>query len=64
ELSEKIFYSQKLRKRCQRDLVEGTGNYKDKIKIVRETLLFEAPYVLDSYLLYLEIDRKPEAQFY
>lgn len=64
ELSEKISYSQKLRKRCQRDLVEGTGNFKDKIKIVRETLLFEAPYVLDSYLLYLEIDRKPEAQFY
>lgn len=32
--------------------------------LCRRTLLFDAPHFLDSYLLYLEIDRKPEERFY
>lgn len=30
----------------------------------RRSLLFDAPYKLDPYLLYLEINRPPEARFY
>lgn len=30
----------------------------------KRTLLFEAPYILDSYLQYLEINRNPEDRFY
>lgn len=30
----------------------------------KRTLLFEAPYLLDSYLQYLEINRNPEERFY
>lgn len=30
----------------------------------KRTLLFEAPYLLDSYLQYLEINRNPEEKFY
>lgn len=32
--------------------------------LYKRSLLFDAPYFLDSYLLYLEIDRKPEERFY
>lgn len=32
--------------------------------LYKRTLLFDAPHFLDSYLLYLEIDRKPEDRFY
>nr|DAE68791.1 MAG TPA: Terminase [Caudoviricetes sp.] len=30
----------------------------------RRSLLFEAPYDFDSYLTYIELDRKPEKRFY
>jgi predicted phage terminase large subunit-like protein len=32
--------------------------------LYKRSLLFDAPYFLDSYLLYLEIDRKPQDRFY
>lgn len=32
--------------------------------LYRKTLLFDAPYFLDPYLLYLEIDRLPKDRFY
>ena len=32
--------------------------------LYRKTLLFDAPYFLDPYLLYLEIDREPKDRFY
>ena len=32
--------------------------------LYRKTLLFDAPYFLDPYLLYLEIDRPPKDRFY
>jgi len=33
-------------------------------ELYRKSLLFDAPYDFDSYLLYIEINRKPEDRFY
>lgn len=33
-------------------------------ELYKKTLLFDAPHFFDSYLLYLEINRKPEERFY
>lgn len=33
-------------------------------ELYKRSLLFDAPHFLDSYLLYLEIDRKPNERFY
>lgn len=33
-------------------------------ELYKKSLLFDAPHYLDSYLLYLEIDRKPQDRFY
>lgn len=33
-------------------------------EIYRKSLLFDAPYFFDSYLLYMELNRKPEKRFY
>jgi len=33
-------------------------------KLYKDTLLFDAPHYFDSYLLYAEIDRKPQERFY
>lgn len=33
-------------------------------ELYRKTLLFDAPYDFDSFLLYIEMDRKPEKKFY
>ena len=32
--------------------------------LYKKTLLFDSPYYLDEYLLYIEIDRKPSERFY
>lgn len=52
-LRERLTYAVSLRK-----------NVKDLFEIYRWSLLFDAPYDLDSYLLYLEIDRNPSERFY
>lgn len=33
-------------------------------ELYKKTLLFDAPYFFDSYLLYLEINRRPNERFY
>lgn len=33
-------------------------------EVYRQSLLFDAPVIFDAYMLYLEIDRKPEERFY
>lgn len=33
-------------------------------ELYKRTLLFDAPYDFDSYLLYMEIDRRPQERFY
>ena len=40
---------------------EEIGNF---YELYKKTLLFDAPYKFDSYLLYLEINRKPSERFY
>jgi hypothetical protein len=41
--------------------ITGSGDFDD---IYWKYLLFEAPYLLDSYALYIEKDRKPQERFY
>lgn len=40
------------------------GQVPELYTLYENTLLFNAPYDLDSYLLYLELDRKPDERFY
>lgn len=50
-----------------RDLIGAninTNNATKLYKLYKRTLLFDAPYDFDSYLLYIEINRKPEERFY
>lgn len=42
----------------------NTDNATKLYKLYKKTLLFDAPYDFDSYLLYIEINRKPEERFY
>lgn len=39
-------------------------NVEGFFELYKKTLLFDAPHFFDSYLLYLEINRKPEERFY
>ena len=41
-----------------------TAEPKRFFELYKRSLLFDAPHFLDSYLLYLEIDRKPSERFY
>lgn len=41
-----------------------TAAYERLFDLYRRSLLFDAPYKFDSYLLYIEINRKPEERFY
>lgn len=41
-----------------------TDNVSDFFSLYKRSLLFEAVYEFDSYLLYLEINRPPEQRFY
>lgn len=40
------------------------SNADDWFDLYKETLLFDAPVDFDSYLLYIEIDRRPSERFY
>ncbi len=39
-------------------------NVKEMFELYKKSLLFDAPHFFDSYLLYIEINRKPEERFY
>ena len=39
-------------------------NVQQMFELYKKTLLFDAPYHFDSYLLYIEINRKPQERFY
>ena len=39
-------------------------NVEGFFELYKKTLLFDAPHFFDSYLLYIEINRKPEERFY
>lgn len=44
--------------------IKRRRNVEDKFDLYKKTLLFDAAYDLDSYLLYLEINRRPSERFY
>lgn len=52
-----------LRNRCIERVEYGVESERF-YDLYRRSLLFDAPYALDPYLLYLEINRPPEAKFY
>lgn len=60
----------KLAHKANKELREVVGvninenNYEELFSIYKRSLLFDAPYDFDSYLLYIEIKRKPEDRFY
>ncbi|MCM1545284.1 MAG: hypothetical protein NC110_08300 [Ruminococcus sp.] len=53
----------KLRTLVARNM-KGSGNISGFFELYKKTLLFDAPHNFDSYLLYLEINRKPNERFY
>ena len=55
--------SRDLRKRISK-VMKDRVNVAELFQVYRKSLLFDAPYNFDSYMLYLEIDRKPEERFY
>ena len=44
--------------------IKRRKNVEGFFELYKKTLLFDAPHFFDSYLLYLEINRKPEERFY
>ena len=55
--------NEKLRKSITR-VIKRRENVEGFFELYKKTLLFDAPHFLDAYLLYLEINRKPEERFY
>lgn len=53
----------KLRALITRNMKQS-GNISGFFELYKKTLLFDAPHSFDCYLLYLEINRKPEERFY
>lgn len=45
-------------------VLKDTAEVQKLFDLYKRSLLFDAPHYLDSYLLYLEIDRKPKDRFY
>lgn len=44
--------------------IRNREKVEDFFELYKRTLLFDAPHYFDSYLLYLEINRKPNERFY
>lgn len=61
DLSEALELNMKLRSLLRQAMKSDVIKFFD---LYKKTLLFAAPHCLDSYLLYLEIDRLPEERFY
>ena len=45
-------------------VIGSSGRVTDFFGLYKKTLLFDAPYDFDCYLLYLEIEREPKDRFY
>lgn len=57
--------NRELRGLCSRRLREAeAGKRQFFYDLWRRSLLFDAPYDFDSFMLYVELDRKPEKRFY
>lgn len=62
---EALRYSTELRLICEKSIRRLNGAIIPKlVNLSNRTLLFEAPYLFDSYMQYLEINRKPQERFY
>lgn len=62
---EALRYSTELRSICEKSIRRLNGAIIPKlVGLSNRTLLFEAPYLFDSYMRYLEINRKPQERFY
>lgn len=62
---EALRYSTELRSICEKSIRRLNGAIIPKlVNLSNRTLLFEAPYLFDSYMQYLEINRKPQERFY
>lgn len=57
-------YSQALRKKINYAILNYDDNITELVDLSQKTLLFESPYLFDSYLQYLEINRKASEKFY
>lgn len=57
-------YSSELKEYCLKGIRTQEGIRGEIDVVYRKILLLEAPYIFDSYLLYLEIRRKPREKFY
>ncbi|MCH5203122.1 MAG: hypothetical protein J1F03_00155 [Oscillospiraceae bacterium] len=55
--------NEKLRKSVSK-AIKKRKNVEGFFELYKRTLLFDAPHFFDSYLLYLEINRKPSERFY
>lgn len=55
--------NEKLRKYISQ-AIKNRKNVEGFFELYKKTLLFDAPYNFDCYLLYLEINRKPQERFY
>lgn len=62
-LEKALEMSQDLRKYCTVAIRNGY-QIEDFVDLSNRTLLFEAPHLFDSYMQYLEINRKPHEKFY
>lgn len=62
-LEKALEMSQDLRKYCTAAIRNGY-QIEDFVDLSNRTLLFEAPHLFDSYMQYLEINRKPNEKFY
>ena len=57
--------NRELRTRCRRQLrAAGPAEAAAFYEQWRRCLLFDAPHDFDSFMLYLELDRKPDKRFY
>lgn len=62
---EALRYSTELRSLCEKGIRELNGDIIPKlVNLSNRTLLFEAPHLFDSYMQYLEINRRPKERFY
>lgn len=65
DLKDALTLSTALRSICETNIPIVSGQTAAHlIGLVRRTLLFEAPHLFDSYMLYLEINRRPNERFY
>ena len=62
---EALKLSAELRSICETNVRKLDGEIISKlIALIDRTLLFEAPHVFDSFMLYLEKNRRPNERFY